>query len=31
MLPLPLDVIGSLIGKTTHNARGNGTTIVSVD
>ena len=31
LLPLPLDVIGSLIGKTAHNARGNGTSIVSVD
>jgi len=31
LLPLPLGVLGSLMGKTAHNGRGNGTSIVSVD
>ena len=31
LLPLPLDVLGSLMGRTAHNGRGNGTSIVSVD
>jgi hypothetical protein len=31
LLPLPLDVLGSLMGRTAHNGRGNRTSIVSVD
>ena len=31
LLPLPLDVIGSVMGRTGHNGRGNGTGVVHVD
>jgi hypothetical protein len=31
LLPLPLDVIGSLVPRTGHNGRGNGTGVVHVD
>jgi regulator of protease activity HflC (stomatin/prohibitin superfamily) len=31
LLPLPLDVIGSIVRDVTHNGRGNGTGVVPVD
>ena len=31
LLPLPLDVIGSVMGRTGHNGRGNGKGVVRVD
>jgi hypothetical protein len=31
LLPLPLDVIGSVVRGIGHNGRGNGTTVVQVD
>jgi hypothetical protein len=31
LLPLPLDVIGSLMGKTGHNGRAHGSGIVPVE
>ena len=31
LLPLPLDVIGSVVGRAGHNGRGNGAGVVQVD